>query len=347
MDSMTEPEIETQAPRLRISWYRTKVERGLLAELNRRSNFFGALQTLSYLATLTATGTLAWWVTQHLAWYWSVPAFLLHGTCYAFIINGFHELVHSSVFATQFLNRFFLYVLSFLGWYNPTHFWASHTAHHKYTLYPPEDGEVVFPVHLKLKDFLRNGIVSPHGALNRIRGTVRRGFFGHLNPGWDQMLFPPENVDGRRLLFRWDRIMTLGHVALVAGSLYFGWWQLPVLVTLGSFYGGILFLLCNSSQHIGLTDNVPDFRLCSRTIILSPVVRFLYWHMNFHIEHHMYAAVPCYRLGRLHKAIRHDLPPTSVGLIATWREIFAIVERQETEPDYQYLPELPKSISVD
>ncbi|MFP6591716.1 MAG: fatty acid desaturase, partial [Candidatus Latescibacterota bacterium] len=119
-----------------------------------------------------------------------------------------------------------------------------------------------------------------------------------------------------------------------------------VLVTLGSFYGGILFLLCNSSQHIGLTDNVPDFRLCSRTIILSPVVRFLYWHMNFHIEHHMYAAVPCYRLGRLHKAIRHDLPPTSVGLIATWREIFAIVERQETEPDYQYLPELPKSISV-
>ena len=54
MDSMTEPEIVTQAPRLRISWYRTKVERGLLAELNRRSNFLGALQTLSYLATLTA-----------------------------------------------------------------------------------------------------------------------------------------------------------------------------------------------------------------------------------------------------------------------------------------------------
>lgn len=333
-------DFETQQ-KLRIPWYRTKIERELLADLNRRSNILGFLQTLGYLGTLTATGALAWWTTLHLVWYWSIPAFFLHGICYAFIINGFHELVHSSVFRTQPLNTFFLYVLSFLGWYNPIHFWASHTAHHKYTLYPPEDGEVVFPVHLKLKDFLRNGIVSPHGARARILGTIRRGFFGRLNPGWDQRLFPPENVDGRRRLFRWDRIMTLGHVLLVAGALYLGWWQLPVLVTLGSFYGGILFLFCNSAQHIGLTDNVPDFRLCSRTIYLNPIVRFLYWHMNFHIEHHMYAAVPCYRLGRLHTAMQYDLPPTPSGLIATWREIFAIVERQQVEPDYQFRPEVP------
>ena len=89
--------------------------------------------------------------------------------------------------------------------------------------------------------------------------------------------------------------MTLGHVLLVVGSLYMGWWQLPVLVTLGSFYGGFLFLLCNNTQHIGLSDNVADFRLCTRTILLNPIVRFLYWHMNFHIEHHMYAAVVSFR----------------------------------------------------
>ena len=44
----------------------------------------------------------------------------------------------------------------------------------------------------------------------------------------------------------------------------------------------------------GLQDYVPDFRLCYRRFLVNPVVRFLYWHMNFHIEHHMYAAVPCY-----------------------------------------------------
>jgi len=135
--------------------------------------------------------------------------------------------------------------------------------------------------------------------------------------------------------------MTLGHVLLVVGSLYMGWWQLPVLVTLGSFYGGFLFLLCNNTQHIGLSDNVADFRLCTRTILLNPIVRFLYWHMNFHIEHHMYAAVPCYRLGRLHKAIEHDLPPSPVGLFETWREIVGILKRQKEDPSYQHIPPLP------
>lgn len=43
-------------------------------------------------------------------------------------------------------------------------------------------------------------------------------------------------------------------------------------------------------QHAGLSDNVPDFRLCCRTMILNPFFRFLYWHMNYHTEHHMYAA---------------------------------------------------------
>ena len=330
----------------RISWYRTRIDRDLLAELNRRSNWLGALQTLGYLGTLAATGALAWWATLHLAWYWWPSAFLLYGMCYAFMINGFHELVHSSVFRTQWLNVSFLYLFSFLGWYNPVHFWASHSEHHKYTLHPPEDGEVVFPVYLTLKDYLRSAFIDPLGAYQRITGIIRRGFFGHLDPGWTQVLFPPENVDGRRRLFRWDRIMSLGHLALVAGALYLGWWQLLLLITFGSFYGRFLFALCNTSQHIGLTDKVADFRLCTRTIILSPVVRFLYWHMNYHIEHHMYAAVPCYRLGRLHKAIEHDLPPSPVGLVATWREIVGILQRQKVEADYQYLPQLPEAAAA-
>ena len=78
-----------------------------------------------------------------------------------------------------------------------------------------------------------------------------------------------------------------------------------------------MLFLCNNTQHVGLQDNVPDFRLCTRTILLNLVVRFLYWHMNFHIEHHMYAAVPCYNLGRLHEAIKHNLPRSPNGLLET------------------------------
>ena len=39
--------------------------------------------------------------------------------------------------------------------------------------------------------------------------------------------------------------------------------------------------------------------------------------------------------------IRHDLPASSRGLLATWRHISTILKRQRDDPDYQYISELP------
>jgi fatty acid desaturase len=84
---------------------------------------------------------------------------------------------------------------------------------------------------------------------------------------------------------------------------------------------------------------VPDFRLCRHDYFES--LRFLYWHMNYHIEHHMYAAVPCYHLGKLHKAIEKDLPPSPVGLYAAWREIVEILKKQQVDTTYQHIAKIP------
>jgi fatty acid desaturase len=81
--------------------------------------------------------------------------------------------------------------------------------------------------------------------------------------------------------------------------------------------------------------------VCCRTFYLNPVLQFLYWHMNYHTEHHMYAGVPCYNLGRLHRRIRHEMPPCPRGLIQTWREIRDILRRQAEDPSYQHFPSLP------
>ena len=86
---------------------------------------------------------------------------------------------------------------------------------------------------------------------------------------------------------------------------------------------------------------VDDFRLCCRTFHLGWPLRFLYWNMNYHIEHHMYPAVPFHQLPRLHAAIRHDLPHIHRGLLPVWREIFAVVRRQRVDPAFRLRPELP------
>jgi fatty acid desaturase len=305
----------------------------------------GLFQTGGYLGLLALTGSAAYFSAGRLPWPMVVLITLFHGACYNFLINGFHELVHDSVFKTRALNRWFLWVFSFLGWYNHIHFWASHTAHHKYTLHPPDDGEVVLPVRLTLRGFLFSTILNFPGLYYTLRSTVRRSL-GRLEGEWEIQLFTNAHPELRRKLVNWSRFLLAGHASIVIISLSRGLWLLPVVVSLAPFYGGALHYLCNSSQHVGLRNNVPDFRLCCRTIILNPFVQFLYWHMNYHIEHHMYARVPCYKLGKLHRLIRHELPASPRGLLQTWKQIITILKRQRVEPDYQYSAVLPEISSA-
>ena len=144
----------------------------------------------------------------------------------------------------------------------------------------------------------------------RTRGLLRRlkSASGSVSAGsegdWENALFPESAVALRRSLFNWARIQLVGQILIVVVSLTFGLWLAPIVITLAPFYGGGLQWLCNNTQHTGLQDRVPDYRLCCRTILLNPFVRFLYWQMNYHTEHHMYAAVPCYNLGKLHEQVK-------------------------------------------
>jgi len=327
-----------------IHWYRSPLSKELHQRLHERSDLMGFLQTGGYLGLLALTGTAAVLSASRLPWYVTVAIVLVHGTGYAFMINGFHELVHESVFRTRWLNRFFLRIISFLGWLNHHFFWASHMEHHRFTLHAPSDLEVVLPTHVSRKDFYRSALINIDGFKWMFRDTIRVAR-GRLKDGWETTLFPPDQPQRRRDLRRWAQLVLAGHALIVVVSVAKGWWMLPVVTTLAPFYGSWLFFLLNNTQHIGLVDNVPDFRLCCRTILVNPLFQFLYWHMNYHTEHHMYAAVPCYNLGRLHRAIAADMPPCPRGIIETWRQIAAIQKRQETEPDYQYRAILPPAPS--
>ena len=60
----------------------------------------------------------------------------------------------------------------------------------------------------------------------------------------------------------------------------------------------------------------------------------------------MAVAVPCYHLGALHRAIRHDLPYCPRGLFQTWRHIAGILRRQARDPEYRHVPVLPQRESA-
>ena len=82
------------------------------------------------------------------------------------------------------------------------------------------------------------------------------------------------------------------------------------------------------TQHAGLAENVTDHRLNTRTVYMNPITRFLYWNMNYHLEHHMFPMVPYHRLKDLHEEIKADLPATTPSIVAAYREIIPVMLRQ-------------------
>jgi fatty acid desaturase len=323
-----------------VKWYRTSLDRQILADLNAKNNPKGLLQTLGYLGVLVSTGSIAIFAAGRWPWWTVVVAVFLHGTAASFAINAVHELVHKSVFETQWLNSLFVRIFAFISWVNFPYFYTSHMRHHQFTLHPPDDLEVVLPIRLTVRQFFQTGFVNVKGMYDVLRITVRYSR-GRFAGDWENALFPNDQPERARFVIRWARAHLAAHGVILVLSLYNGWWLLPVLASLTPVYGSWLFFMCNNTQHIGLQDNVPDFRLCCRTFTVNPLVQFLYWHMNYHLEHHMYAAVPCYNLSKLHQAILHDLPPCPHGIRATWEEIAAIQKIQDADPTYQYIAALP------
>lgn len=188
---------------------------------------------------------------------------------------------------------------------------------------------------------LKTGLFNPLHFFNGLLPQILRIARGKFAGEWELTLYPESDPNSRKAPMRWARCMLAGHGLIFVASILTGQWIIPLLLCSSGSIGAWLFFLCNNTQHVGLRDNVADFRLCCRTFTLNPIVRFLYWQMNYHIEHHMYAAVPCYNLGQLHQIIRHDLPPTPRGLIGVWTEINEILVKQMKDPNYQHAAPLP------
>ena len=102
----------------KITWYRPRIDREVLRSLNQRSDWKGMLQTLGHLGLLALTGTGAFYAAGRLPLPVLLLILFLHGTIWAFLLNGFHELCHNSVFKTRFLNIFRSYAVGQAIGYN-------------------------------------------------------------------------------------------------------------------------------------------------------------------------------------------------------------------------------------
>jgi fatty acid desaturase len=61
---------------------------------------------------------------------------------------------------------------------------------------------------------------------------------------------------------------------------------------------------------------------------MNPISRFIYWNMNYHVEHHMFPMVPYHALPALHEELKADLPAPTRSIPAAFAEFLPIMRRQ-------------------
>ena len=118
--------------------------------------------------------------------------------------------------------------------------------------------------------------------------------------------------------------------AIIVGS-----WM-PIFLLLLPKCFATLNTVWGATQHFGLQEDVKDHRLSTRSVRLNPIISFIYWSMEYHIEHHMFPSVPSYNLPKLHDAIKDQLPKPQ-GLFKAYQEIIPAVIQKSKDPKY-YIP---------
>jgi fatty acid desaturase len=314
-------------------WFQCDVDRKELKTLTRRSDLAGLLHVGSFAVFLIATGLLAY---AAVGTGWVIPAFLLYAWVYCFAEVIVHECAHGTPFKSRWLNEAVYWVASVMMFRETLVYRWSHVRHHTQTYFLAVDYEVQLPRPLNPLRFLGEffgGWVRAYGSF----ASIGQHALSIVSKGARD--FVPQSE--HKKMIRNARITLALYIAVAVWAIAAESWLPLLFFFLPRLFGDIFLEICAMTQHAGLGNDVKDHRFTTRTVYLGPILRFLYWNMNYHIEHHMFPMVPAQSLSRLHHAIASELPPTK-GVWGAWKEMLHTFWRQQHDPSYFFTPQVPQ-----
>ncbi len=315
-------------------WYRCAIPRARLKELMKRSDGPATRDTILWIALLIITGGLG-------VWFWgswiAVPFFLIYGVLYGSGGDSrWHECGHGTAFKTQWKNDAVYQLACFFMMRNPVIWRWSHSRHHTDTIIIGRDPEIIAMrppdlVKLALNFF---GILDVPLSM----AAMVRYALGRLTEAEKDFIPVGEQPKTFGVARVW-----LAIYVVVLGACAGTDSILPLmLIGLPRMYGAWHHVLTGVTQHVGLAEDVLDHRLNCRTVYMNPFSRFVYWNMNYHVEHHMFPMVPYHALPELHKEMLPDCPKPYSGFWDAYREIVPTLARQLKDPAYFVIRTLPE-----
>lgn len=315
-------------------WYQPPIDSERLRELTTRNNWRPARDTALWLGLIVATATGAFLSLGH--WY-AVPVFAAFGALYGGSADSrWHEHGHATAFRSRWANDVMYHLAAFMLLREPTLWRWSHFRHHSDTLIVGRDPEISYPRPTRLRVLIPNYLNLVNGP--KLLWLIAQHAAGRID-GTTRELVPRQDLPR----VKWEaRIYATVLGGMIAWAVVTGTIEPLLFVGLPSFYGAWMIWFFAVTQHAGLREDVLDHRLNTRTVYVNPAFRFLYLNMNYHLEHHLFPAVPYYNLPALHDEIKAYLPEPKPSVTAAYREIVHALKMQRRDPTWElpapYLP---------
>ncbi len=315
-------------------WYQCPVPRAAMRKLLERRDGPAIRDTILWFGLIIgfAAATIALWGS-----WWVVVPYLCYAALYASTSDSrWHEAGHGTAFKTDWMNNALYEIASFMVMRESVVWRWSHTRHHSDTIIVGRDPEIAVPRPPDIKALVLS--FFNWGVYLKYYRRILLHSFGKMAE--EEKTFIPESEYPK--VYRRARVYVAIYAAVVVVSIAVGSILPLLLVGLANFFGSWLMPVYGYTQHAGLAENVLDHRLNCRTFYSNAVHRFLYWNMNYHIEHHMFPLVPYHNLPKLHALVKDDMPKPYPGLWACWKEIIPTVLKQVKDPTHHVKVTLPE-----
>ena len=331
--------IQTGINNISDQWFRANIDRKILKNLSKRSDYEGWKHIIIFSLSLTVLGLLCLYSWQTI---WFLPAYLAYSMMWGGADAIWHECGHGTAFKTRKLNNIFYKIASFMNNFEPVRWKWSHSLHHSYTAsIDPHDYEVdgsIFAKHTFLS-FVLNfipgiGFLTLHKSLYI---EIIKHAIGIKTDVMNDCI-PEDKIkdcinSSRLFVFLW--------ISIIASSIYFAS-LLPILLFLVPKFFASFNGIWGMTQHMGLQENVKDHRLSTRSVRLNPIFSFIYWKMEYHIEHHMFPMIPSYNLPRLYEVIKNQMPEPQT-LYQAYKDIIPAVIKKSKNPEYFIPVQVPNN----
>ncbi len=249
-------------------------------------------RNLVALVFVAMWGAAAWALLRWPAWPVQAAGTVLIGAIVVSMVTLMHEGVHGNLFRRDSLDRWVGFLLGAPGLFSCAAYRTTHILHHSYNRTKKDPDEFM--------------------NLSRSPRVLSFAFFAWLVVGMGVYLFHVPLTALRRGTPRQRRavgveyaLMALLYAGVIGAAWRFGFldgvlrcWVMPLAVAavLGGVRGWAEHMLTRPGHPLTQT----------RTVTSNRLVSFFMCNLNYHLEHHLFPAMPWYNLPRAHQLLQDE-----------------------------------------